>query len=77
VIRALSFMRVVMSSSPSELKIFYFPHHLSLFQDDYRGIAKWFGAHYNQEVRFSSVVKDSLHRFANFTMVGGCAVVFW
>jgi len=21
--------------------------------------------------------KDSLHRFANFTMVGGCAVVFW
>jgi len=23
------------------------------------------------------LVKDSLHRFANFTMVGGCAVVFW
>jgi len=23
------------------------------------------------------VIKDSLHRFANFTMVGGCAVVFW
>jgi len=23
----------------------------------YRGMAKWFGAHYNQEVRFSSVVK--------------------
>jgi len=23
---------------------------------DYRGMAKWFGAHYNQEVRFSSAV---------------------
>jgi len=24
-----------------------------------------------------TLIKDSLHRFANFTMVGGCAVVFW
>jgi len=24
---------------------------------EYRGMVKWFGAHYNQEVRFSSAVK--------------------
>jgi len=24
---------------------------------DYRGMAKWFGAYYNQEVRFSTAVK--------------------
>jgi len=34
-----------------------FPHHLWLLLTDYRGIAEWFGVHYNQEVLFSSVVK--------------------
>jgi len=34
-----------------------FPHHLRLLLSDYRGMAKWFGVHYNQEVRFSSAVK--------------------
>jgi len=34
-----------------------FPHHLWLLLSDYRGMVKWFGAHYNQEVRFSSAVK--------------------
>jgi len=41
-------MRVVMSS---------IPHHLSLLLSDYRGIAKWFGAHYNQQVHIRSAVK--------------------
>jgi len=27
------------------------------YLSDYRGMAKWFGTHYNQEVRFSSAVK--------------------
>jgi len=52
-------------------------------------MAKWCGAHYNQEVRFRSVVKcknepqvltsllkGSLHRFANFTIVGGAQSFF-
>jgi len=34
-----------------------FPHHLGLLLTDYRGMAKWFGAHYSQEVRFTSAVK--------------------
>jgi len=34
-----------------------FPHHLWLLLSDYRGMAKCFGAHYNQEVRFISAVK--------------------
>jgi len=34
-----------------------FPHHLWLLLSDYRGMAKWFEAHYNQEVRISSAVK--------------------
>jgi len=34
-----------------------YPHHLWLLLSDYRGMVKWFGAHYNQEVRFSSTVK--------------------
>jgi len=33
-----------------------FPHHLYLLLSDYRGMAKWFGAQYYQEVRFSSTV---------------------
>jgi len=33
-----------------------FPHHLWLMLSDCRGTAKWFGAHYNQEVRFSSAI---------------------
>jgi len=40
---------------PTEVKIFNFPHHLLL--SDYRGVAKWFGAHYNKEVSFSSEVE--------------------
>jgi len=32
-------------------KFSIFPHHLWLIISDYRGMAKWFGAHYNQEVR--------------------------
>jgi len=32
-------------------------YDLWLLLSDYREMAKWFGAHYNQEVRFSSVVK--------------------
>jgi len=38
---------------PTKVKIFLFQHHPC----DYRGMAKWFGAHYNQEVSFSSAVK--------------------
>jgi len=34
-----------------------FPHHLWLVFSDYRGVAKWFEAHFNQEVRFSSAFK--------------------
>jgi len=35
-----------------------FPHHLLLFLlSHYKGMAKWFGDHYNQEVRFSSALK--------------------
>jgi len=43
----------------SQLKwnFFIFPHHLWLLLSDYRGMAKWFGAHYNQDVRFSLAVK--------------------
>jgi len=29
--------------------------------EDYRGMAKWFVAHYNQEVRFNSAVKLDFH----------------
>jgi len=38
-------------------KISNFPHHLLLLLSNYRGMAKCFRAHYNQEVRFSSAVK--------------------
>jgi len=34
-----------------------FPHHLWPMLSDYRGMAKWFRAHYNQEVRISPAVK--------------------
>jgi len=34
-----------------------FPHHLWLLLSDDRGMAKWFWAHYNHEVHFSSAVK--------------------
>jgi len=34
-----------------------FPHHQWLLLSDYRGMAKWFGAQYNQKVRTSSAVK--------------------
>jgi len=52
-------MRVVMSSSPDWSENFL-PHRLVL--SDYRGIAKWFGAHYNQEALFQQlkVRKDPL-----------------
>jgi len=43
-VRTLSIMRVVMSSSPDWSE--NFPHHLCLMVCDYRGMAKWFGAHY-------------------------------
>jgi len=32
-------------------------YHTVFLLSDYRGIAKWFGAHYNQGVGFSSAVK--------------------
>jgi len=34
-----------------------FPHHIWLLLSDYRGLAKWFLAHYNQDVHFNSAVK--------------------
>jgi len=34
-----------------------FPQHLWLLLSDFRGRAKWFGAHYNHKARFSSAVK--------------------
>jgi len=40
-----------------EFEFSVFPRHLWLLLSEYRGVAKWFGAHYNQEVRFSSAVK--------------------
>jgi len=55
-VRTSSIMRVVMSSSP-KWKFSYFPQHLWLLLSDYRGMAKWFGAHYNPEVLFCSAVK--------------------
>jgi len=42
---------------PQQEKLIIFPHHIWLLFSDYRGMAKWFGTHYSQEVRFSSVVK--------------------
>jgi len=50
-------MRVVMSLSGLQRNFSNFPRRLWLLLSDYRGLAKWFGAHYNQEVRFSSAVK--------------------
>jgi len=55
-VRTSSVMRLVMSSSPdrSEYCLIF---HLWLVLSDYIGMAKWSGAHYNQDVRFSSGVK--------------------
>jgi len=56
-VRTSSIMRVVISSkSRLNWKFSNFPNHLWLLSD-YRGMAKWFGAYYNEEVRFSSAVK--------------------
>jgi len=51
--RISSIMRVVLSSSPDWSKNFL-NFHITY---DCRGMDKWFGAHYNQEVRFSSADK--------------------
>jgi len=51
-------MRVVMSSIPDwsgNFLIFHITYDSLL--SDYKGMAKWFRAQYNQEVRFSSAVK--------------------
>jgi len=43
---------------PKKWKFSNFPHHLWLLLSDYnRGETKWFEAHYNQEVHFSSAVR--------------------
>jgi len=50
-------MRVVMSSSPDwseNFLIFHITHDSCYVFIE----AKWFGAHYNQEIRFSSAVKS-------------------
>jgi len=50
-------MRVVMSSSldwSANFLIFLITYDLL---SDYRGMAEWFGAQFNQKVRFSSAVK--------------------
>jgi len=57
-VRTSSIMRVGMSWNPNWSKnISNFPNHLRILLSDYSGMAKWFGTHYNQEVRFSSAVK--------------------
>jgi len=55
----LSIMRVVMSSSTDWSKNFIIFHitYDSYYKSDYRRMAKWFGANYNQEVRFSAAVR--------------------
>jgi len=56
-VRTSYIMRVIMSSSPNWSEHFLIFHITYDSRWDYRGMAKWFGAHYNQEVRFSSAVK--------------------
>jgi len=52
----MSAVPVDKSSSPDWSENYYnFPHYLWFLLSDYRG--KWFGAHYNQEVRCNSAVK--------------------
>jgi len=43
--------KVVAKSRSLVVRIVYITYDLL---SDYRGVAKWFGAHYNQEARFSS-----------------------
>jgi len=50
--RTSSIMRVVMNLSPNCSKMFLFFH---ITYDSC--LVKWFGAHYNKEVRLSSAVK--------------------
>jgi len=56
-VRTSSIMCVVMSSSSEWSEKFLIYRITYDFRCDYRRMAKWFGAHYNQEVRFSSAVK--------------------
>jgi len=57
--RTSSIMCVVMSSSPDWSENFPIFHiaYIWLLLSDYWGMTEWFGAHYNQEVSFSSAVK--------------------
>jgi len=50
-VRISYIMRVVMSSSPD------WSENFLIFHITYNSCSKWFGARYNQEVRFSSAVK--------------------
>jgi len=54
-VRTSPIMRVVMSLNPDWHENFLI-FHITLLSDC-RGMAKWFGAHYNEEVRFRSAVK--------------------
>jgi len=56
-VRILAIMRVVVFESQMICIFSNFPHQLGLLLRDFRGIVKWFGAHYNQEVSFSTAVK--------------------
>jgi len=62
-LRTSSIMRLVMSSSPDWSEILFNSHHVWLLLSDHRGKAKWFGAHFYQESRFSSAVKISTKHF--------------
>jgi len=44
------------SESRLKWKFSNFPQPLLLLLSEYRVMSKWFGAHYNQDVRFSSAV---------------------
>jgi len=51
-------------------------HHIWLLLSDSRGMAQWFGAHYNQEVRFMDTNNDDGSSWAQTYFVIGCICHF-